>query len=218
MQKAWDQFAPTQVIDDVDLAVQFIVTRRAEAGPKGLRIVVEIGSGQGNQLVHAVQSDVAADGISNTLYIGVEVYKTGVAHTLLLARNAELEGTDYQLLMVDAVELFEALIANRDQNSIVQIDELWTFFPDPWPKKRHHKRRLIDVQFFELVKKVLKPGGIWRVATDWADYAAQIEDVTHTAPGKRFAGRVLTNFEKKGIAAGREIFDFTVSFAEGVHG
>ena len=62
------------------------------------------------------------------------------------------------------------------------MDELWTFFPDPWPKKRHHKRRLVTPEFAGLAASRLRPGGIWRLATDWADYAGRMQAVLDAEP------------------------------------
>src|SRR5690606_18259427 len=97
-----------------------------------------------------------------------------------------------------------------------ELEELWTFFADPWPKKRHHKRRLVNARFAELVASRLRPGGTWRLATDWPDYAEQIAQVLADDPVlvggvvERWAERPVTRFERKGIAAGREIVDFAV--------
>ena len=94
------------------------------------------------------------------------------------------------------------------------VREVRTWFPDPWHKARHHKRRLITVGFTELVARVLEPDGVWRIATDWEDYAEWIQDVLTTSPHlvggpvDRFDGRVVTRFERKGLDAGRVIHDF----------
>ena len=94
-----------------------------------------------------------------------------------------------------------------------EVEELWTFFPDPWPKKRHHKRRLVDAEFAELAASRLRPGGVWRLATDWADYAEQMRTVLDAVPGleggpvQRWEDRPVTKFERKGAPAGRQIVD-----------
>jgi tRNA (guanine-N7-)-methyltransferase len=93
------------------------------------------------------------------------------------------------------------------------VHELWTFFPDPWHKKRHHKRRLVTPRFAALAASRLEPGGRWRLATDWADYAEQIAEVLdaeETLAGgivDRWEERPVTKFERKGVAAGRSITD-----------
>jgi tRNA (guanine-N7-)-methyltransferase len=205
VQKVWDEVSDDFVISTIDDAVEFI-TNASET-----RIVLEIGSGQGNQLIHAASSD------SDTLFIGVEVYKTGVAHTLLLGRNAVQQSEDssesqllpnFKMLNVDAAQLIERLTNQTREEGL--FDEVWTFFPDPWPKKKHNKRRLVQPEFASLVKRTLKSNGVWRLATDWEDYALQMQDVFNCAPVERFDGRLLTNFENKGIKAGRKIYDFCV--------
>ncbi len=90
---------------------------------------------------------------------------------------------------------------------------LWTFFPDPWPKTRHHKRRLVDASFVDLAASRLAPGATWRLATDWADYAEQMVRLLDAHPGleggvvERWTDRPVTRFERKGLEAGRDIVD-----------
>ena len=93
------------------------------------------------------------------------------------------------------------------------LAELWTFFPDPWPKTRHHKRRLVSPGFAAVVPSRLQVGGLWRLATDWADYADQMLEVLDAEPAlsggrvPRWQDRPVTKFERKGREAGREITD-----------
>jgi tRNA (guanine-N7-)-methyltransferase len=97
------------------------------------------------------------------------------------------------------------------------LAELWTFFPDPWPKRRHHKRRLVGPGFAALVASRLAPGARWRLATDWADYAEQMREVLDARPDleggvvERWTERPVTKFERKGLAAGRSIVDLCYS-------
>mgnify|MGYP006174960093 CR=1 FL=1 len=116
--------------------------------------------------------------------------------------SANLERTgaeNVRMISVDAVWSMEHLLDPG------QVHELWTFFPDPWPKKRHHKRRLVDARFAGLVAGALVPGGRWRLATDWADYADQMQEVLDAEPtleggrAERWAERPLTRFERKGL-------------------
>ena len=92
---------------------------------------------------------------------------------------------------------------------------MWTFFPDPWPKTKHHKRRIVQPAFASLVARVLEPGGLWRLATDWSDYAESMREVLDAHPDfvggevERFDVRPMTRFERRGIAAGRSIHDLT---------
>ena len=93
---------------------------------------------------------------------------------------------------------------------------MWTFFPDPWRKKRHHKRRIVNPDTIDLVTSRVHPGGLWRLATDWQDYADAMREVLDVAPGlvnvhggwaPRFEGRPITSFEAKSQRAGRLVFD-----------
>jgi tRNA (guanine-N7-)-methyltransferase len=111
------------------------------------------------------------------------------------------------LLSVDAVWALEHLFGPGE------VEELWTFFPDPWPKKRHHKRRLVTPGFAAIAASRLRPGGVWRLATDWAHYAGQMRGVLDAEPGleggtvPRWEDRPVTKFERKGLTAGRTITD-----------
>ena len=99
------------------------------------------------------------------------------------------------------------------------VDELWIFFPDPWHKKKHTKRRLVAEGFGVIAARALKDGGMLRLATDWEDYALQMREVMSVAPdfeatfegewAPRFDGRVLTAFERKGARVGRDIRDLS---------
>jgi tRNA (guanine-N7-)-methyltransferase len=115
-----------------------------------------------------------------------------------------------RMLSVDAVWSMEHLLRPDS------VSELWTFFPDPWPKQRHHRRRLVVPGFARLAASRLVPGGRWRLATDWADYATQMGAVldaepllrnAYDGPAPRWAERPLTRFERRGIEAGRAIVD-----------
>ncbi|WP_049788421.1 tRNA (guanosine(46)-N7)-methyltransferase TrmB [Isoptericola variabilis] len=171
-------------------------------------LVVEIGSGQGEAIVAAADAHPERD------HLAVEVYTPGLAQTIVRAeRCRERRGLDnLRLLQVNAAELLETALPPAS------ADEVWVFFPDPWHKSRHHKRRLVRPSFATQVARVLRPGGVLRLATDWAEYAAHMlqvldacEDLVN-AHGRggvapRFEGRVLTSFERKGREAGREVTD-----------
>jgi len=124
-----------------------------------------------------------------------------------LARVAEAGSTNVRFCSVDAVWSMEELI---EPDSLA---ELWTFFPDPWHKTRHHKRRLVTHDFARVAASRLAPGGIWRLATDWGDYAEQMVAVLDAEPDltggvvPRWEERPVTKFERKGVAAGRAITD-----------
>jgi tRNA (guanine-N7-)-methyltransferase len=203
-QESWDAHhehwvIPEAAVDDpgFDLASWF-----GRTAP----VVVEIGSGVGEATAALAarrpQHDVLA----------LEVWRPGVAHTLGLLAAAGADNV--RLLSVDAAWALEHLFAPGS------VEELWTFFPDPWPKKRHHKRRLVTPAFATLAASRLRPAGLWRLATDWEHYAAQMQGVLDAEPrlegGRtgRWADRPLTKFERKGTAAGRTIVDLTYRVVE----
>jgi tRNA (guanine-N7-)-methyltransferase len=137
--------------------------------------------------------------------LGIEVWKPGVADTLRRLAKAGVDNV--RMCSVDAVWLLEHTVAPGS------LAELWTFFPDPWHKARHHKRRLVLPDFAALVAGRLAPGGVWRLATDWADYAEQMVEVLDGEPAlrggvvERWPDRPLTKFERRGGVAGRTITD-----------
>ncbi len=130
----------------------------------------------------------------------------GPASRASLAEVAAAGATNVRFCSVDAVWAVEHLVAPGS------LAELWTFFPDPWPKARHHKRRLVDAPFAALAARGW-PRGAWRLATDWEDYADQMRAVIGAEPGltggvvPRWAERPVTKFERKGREAGRTITD-----------
>lgn len=168
-------------------------------------LTVEIGSGQGHQIVHAAQHAPERD------FLALEVFTGGLARTMVLAEEHDVH--NLRMIEANAPEVLEHVLP------VGSVDELWIFFPDPWHKARHHKRRLITPSFAGLVTQALRPGGLIRLATDWEDYAEQMRDVLDGADGlrrcfdgewaPRFDGRVLTAFEQKGKDKGREIRDLT---------
>ncbi|MBM7518849.1 tRNA (guanosine(46)-N7)-methyltransferase TrmB [Nocardioides nitrophenolicus] len=196
-QAAWDAYAerwviPDEAVDDPDFSWARWFGREAP-------LVVEIGGGVGE----ATAALAAARPEANVL--ALEVWRPGVAEGL--GRVAEAGATNVRFSGVDAVWTLEHLIAPGT------ISELWTFFPDPWHKTRHHKRRLVNPEYAAMIASRLAPGGLWRLATDWADYAEQMVDVLDAEPAleggvvERWAERPVTKFERKGIAKGRAITD-----------
>jgi tRNA (guanine-N7-)-methyltransferase len=163
-------------------------------------LVVEIGSGRGEALVHAAAQHPELN------FLGLEVYVPGVAQTLVTMRHERVENV--RLMIVNAAEALSTTLPEAS------VHELRIWFPDPWHKSKHNKRRLITPEFAELAARVVEPGGTWRLATDWEDYAKQMHVVVADSPdfvdadfAPRFAGRPLTRFESKGIDAGRAIRD-----------
>ncbi len=196
-QVAWDAHHESWVIPEV--AVDRPDFRLAEWFGREAPLIVEIGSGVGEATGVLAAARPAYD------VLALEVWRPGVAASL--AEVAAAGAGNVRFCSVDAAWALEHLVAPAT------VAELWTFFPDPWPKKRHHKRRLVDGPFAELAASRLGPGGTWRLATDWADYAEQMTEVLDAEPGlsggvvPRWAERPVTKFERKGLEAGRTITD-----------
>ncbi|MEX1994336.1 MAG: tRNA (guanosine(46)-N7)-methyltransferase TrmB [Steroidobacteraceae bacterium] len=165
--------------------------------------VLEIGFGDGATLVELAAQSPQVD------FIGIEVHPPGVGHCLLGIESRGL--TNVRVVVHDAVEVLQAMIAPGS------LDEVLLYFPDPWPKKRHHKRRIVQPAFAALVASRLKQGGIFRLATDWEPYADWMLEVLNAAPGLanaalngRFIGkpdRGVTRFENRGRRLGHRVFD-----------
>jgi len=162
-------------------------------------LVVEIGPGVGE----ATAALAATRPEVNVL--ALEVWVPGVADGL--GRVAEAGAQNVRFCSVDAAWLLENLLGTG------AVHELWTFFPDPWHKKKHHKRRLVNPHFAHVAAERLEVGGVWRLATDWADYAEQMLEVLDAEPllaggrVERWEERPVTRFERKGVAQGRAITD-----------
>ena len=187
-----DWFVEEEALDDPSFDWVSVFGRQAPT-------IVEIGSGVGE----ATAALAAARPDHNI--VALEVWRPGIAHTLGLLAEAGAENV--RLVSVDAVWCVEHLFGPG------AIEELWTFFPDPWPKQRHHKRRLVDADFAALAASRLRPGGLWRLATDWQPYADQMRAVLDAETGfeggpvERWADRPVTKFERKGLAVDRDITD-----------
>ena len=165
---------------------------------------LEIGFGNGEHLASLAAAYPARD------YLGVEVHRPGVGHLLMLADTRQL--TNLRISTHDAVEVL------REQIVPGALDELLVLFPDPWHKKRHHKRRLIQPPFVELIAERLAPGGMLRLATDWEPYAQQMLEVLSASPSFRNESpsgdwmprpeeRAPTRFEKRGARLGHGVWD-----------
>lgn len=167
--------------------------------------MIEIGFGAGEALLAFAQAHPEMD------CLGLEVHRPGVGHLLLGLQTAQVTNT--RVICHDAVEVLEHQIAPAS------IDLVHIFFPDPWPKKRHHKRRLIQPGFVELIARVMAPGALLRLATDWEHYAHHMHSVINAcsslenlAPGANgFASRPevrpLTRFERRGQRLGHDVWD-----------
>lgn len=172
-------------------------------GPDSRR-VLEIGFGMGQSLVEMAAADPQA------YYIGIEVHRPGVGSLLHLVSERGL--TNLRVFCHDAVDIL------RDCIPPSALDRVQVFFPDPWHKKRHHKRRLIQPGFVDLVVARLRPGGTLHLATDWEPYAEQMLHVLSANPllrntsndgayAPRPASRPLTRFEQRGARLGHGVRD-----------
>ena len=167
-------------------------------------LIVEIGCGVGEATVALAATRPSYD------VLGIEVWRPGVADTFHRMEAAGV--SNVRMLSIDAVWTVEHLLARAS------VHELWTFFPDPWPKHRHHRRRLVSRAFASVAADRLVAGGLWRLATDWSDYAEQMQAVLdgvptlenlYDGPAPRWADRPQTKFERRGSEAGRAITDLT---------
>ncbi len=205
-QAAWDDTAQTYVVDvprngpNTSVDPGFVLDTATEFGREA-PLVVEIGSGRGEAIVQAAVDHPEMD------FLGLEVYVPGVAQTLVTMRHHGV--SNVRLVIVNAAEALTTMLPEHS------VRELRIWFPDPWHKKRHQKRRLVTPAFADLAARVLEPGGRWRLATDWQDYADQMREVLAGAAdfdfagtwAARFDGRPQTRFEGKGLAVDREIRD-----------
>ena len=214
-ERAWTDLAPRYVLDAPrDEAATSVrpgaVIDPSEVWGREAPLVVEIGSGQGHAIIHAASAHPGVD------FLAVEVFTAGLARTMLNAEKAAVE--NLRLVEANAPEVLEHLLPPAS------VDELWVFFPDPWHKSKHYKRRLVTPEFAAIAAGALRDGGVLRLATDWEQYARQMRIVLDDAPAfsrsfegdwaERFEGRVLTAFERKGARAGRAIRDLTYTREE----
>ena len=165
--------------------------------------VLEIGFGNGDMLVELASASPGTD------FIGVEVHPPGVGHCLLAIESRGL--ANVRVIAHDAVEVLASQVPGSS------LDEVLLYFPDPWPKKRHHKRRILQPAFASLVASRLKPGGHFKLATDWEPYAAWMLEVLNACPNLENAApdlgcvarpeRASTRFENRGRRLGHRVFD-----------
>lgn len=205
-QRAWDALADLHVLDLPRLGTSTSIEpgfRFDQAAVFGREapFVVEIGSGRGEAIVKAAAENPDTD------YLALEVYIPGIAQTLVAMQN---QGVDnIRIALLNATEALDTML------DPASVDELWVFFPDPWHKLRHQKRRLVTSSFAAQAARVVKPGGVWRLATDWQHYADQMRAVLEQSAdfdfadewAPRFDGRIVTRFEAKGTDVGRNIRD-----------
>ncbi len=161
-------------------------------------ITLEIGFGMGASLAQMAASEC------NMHFLGVEVHRPGIGS--LLADITERQLSNIHIICADVVEVVQQFIPHAS------LDRILIFFPDPWQKQRHHKRRLVQVEFIQQLQLRLKPGGILHMATDFANYAEHMQHVMAQVDGfVRLADdaspRPETKFERRGIRLGNKIFD-----------
>lgn len=167
-------------------------------------IIVEIGFGNGDSLAKMAAANPQLN------YIGIEVHKPGVGHLMLLLEQQGL--TNVKIYHHDAIEILEQWIPD---NSIKGVQ---LFFPDPWQKRRHHKRRIVSPRFLHLLVQKLVSGGYFHAATDWEHYAKEMlktlsveTKFINTSPTKNYCERPdyrpLTKFEQRGVRLGHGVWD-----------
>lgn len=195
LDELWPQFGLSLEAGMLDISKVF---------KRDKKIVLEIGFGMGDSLItQAVQQ-------RGTNFIGIEVHRPGVG--TLLKNMALNELDNIRVFDADAVDVLKQCIPNSS------LDKIQIFFPDPWHKKRHHKRRLIQIEFIKLLTQKLNPGGILHLATDWENYAEHMmlvmgktEDFTNVAGKNQYSprpeSRPSTKFEKRGLKLGHGVWD-----------
>jgi len=187
----WAKFGVEFQESEIDLGTLF---------PSAQPIVMDIGYGMGEATWQIAKAN------PSTNYLGVEVHMPGVGK--LMARLDEYELTNVRLIERDVFEVFYYMVKDSS------LDGVHLFFPDPWPKKRHFKRRIVNERFLSDVAAKLKPGGYLHIATDWVPYAEWIKEVF--SQSNLFTGgvverpdwRPLTRFEGQGISKDHAVNDF----------
>ncbi len=184
---------PTQPLDPVK-----VFGRRAP-------LVMEVGMGDGENLLWQARQHPDRD------FLGVEVYRPGVGKFLRAVHQAGLQNV--RVYVADVRDVLERALPDAS------LDEVQIFFPDPWPKKRHHKRRLVAAPFLVLLARKMKPGAVLHLATDWPDYAEQMLEALTNAPffenlapeggfhPTAAVRRFPTKYERRARAQGRNVYD-----------
>ena len=167
-------------------------------------VILEIGFGNGDSLAQMAKDNPGLN------YLGIEVHRPGVGHLLYLIEEQGIE--NLRIMSEDAVEIISNQIPEQ------ALTGIQLFFPDPWPKKKHHKRRIVQPEFVKLLASRLKPGGFFHMATDWENYAEHMlevmsaaEDFENSTQGGDFIprpeSRPLTKFEQRGQRLGHGVWD-----------
>lgn len=198
-ERALNEFFPRYGLALQDTPLNFDDTFQRKA-PR----ILEIGFGNGTSLSEMAANNPGQD------YIGIEVHRPGVGNLLLQIEKLEL--TNLRVINDDGVDVLKQMIADES------LDAVYLFFADPWHKKRHHKRRIVQKEFVQLLRKKLKVGGLFHMATDWEHYAQHMMHVMNEAEGfENTAGkdqylprpeyRPLTKFEQRGQRLGHGVWD-----------
>ena len=190
MAQSWDRYA-------IEIKSELILN---QIFPEKTKVIMEIGSGMGEATAQIAKANPEVG------YVAVEMHSPGLAALLILINQMELE--NIKLIREDATYL----LANHIPDN--SVDGIHLLFPDPWPKNRQHKRRIVQSEFIEMVGRKLKPGGFIHVATDWQPYADWIKvrfDKSGSFSGgvvDRPSWRVLSKFEGQGLRKGHQVTDF----------
>jgi len=190
MAQSWDKYA-------IEIKSELILN---QIFPEKTKVIMEIGSGMGEATAQIAKANPEVG------YVAVEMHSPGLAALLILINQMELE--NIRLIREDATYL----LANHIPDN--SLDGIHLLFPDPWPKNRQHKRRIVQSEFIEMVGRKLKPGGFIHIATDWQPYADWIKvrfDKSDSFSGgvvDRPNWRVLSKFEGQGLRKGHQVTDF----------
>ena len=190
MAQSWDKYA-------IEIKSELILN---QIFPEKTKVIMEIGSGMGEATAQIAKANPEVG------YVAVEMHSPGLAALLILINQLELE--NIKLIREDATYL----LANHIPDN--SLDGIHLLFPDPWPKNRQHKRRMVQSEFIELVGRKLKQGGFIHIATDWQPYADWIKvrfDKSESFSGgvvDRPSWRVLSKFEGQGLRKGHQVTDF----------
>ena len=190
MAQSWDRYA-------IEIKSELILN---QIFPEKTKVIMEIGSGMGEATAQIAKANPEVG------YVAVEMHSPGLAALLILINQMELE--NIKLIREDATYL----LANHIPDN--SLDGIHLLFPDPWPKNRQHKRRMVQSEFIEMMGRKLKPGGFIHIATDWQPYADWIKvrfDKSGSFSGgvvDRPSWRVLSKFEGQGLRKGHQVTDF----------
>jgi tRNA (guanine-N7-)-methyltransferase len=190
LDKYWKLYGIEYSYDQLDIPSLF---------PTSQQVILEIGFGMGEATA------LLGRDFPETGFLAVEVHKPGIGK--LMARIEELELSNIRIIEGDAHPIIKTMIPDAS------VEGVHLFFPDPWPKKRHNKRRIVNTEFLKLIHPKIKDGGFFHIATDWLPYAQEIEEVLAASPlfnggvVERPEWRPLTRFEGQGITKDHQVTD-----------